>query len=360
MQITMTEIAKQAGVSTAVVSRLIRGDSTLRISPQRRRRVEAVIRRHGRNNVRQRVRGRRRTRTILWPSNALFSAVWRFANTRTTQLYRSLEDALREREYRLQFTSFEPDQAQQHFEMLVRQPGHCDGLFIGSGVINQELADLLRQTKFPHVCHDHEAERFTVNTVRPHFSEGLRSAVEHLRNLGHERIANISPIQAYRRPLVLAALASCGLTHEPEHDCVVPQLPIGDPNARWRDLAAAAAERWLRQRRPITALIGMNDLFVQGFMDAMAQAGLAVVRDLSLVGVDNLEQRGSPPVANPIITTVDNPLDLIGRRMAELLINQIELKQTQIVHERIPAPLIVRQTTGRRPSPKLRPSRGPG
>ena len=81
-------------------------------------------------------------------------------------------------------------------------------------------------------------------------------------------------------------------------------------------------------------------------VDAMLRAGLTPGRELSLVGYDNTEEQFPIPGHRPILTTINNPFERVGRRMAELLMNQVLHGQTAIIHERVPVSLVVRQTTG--------------
>jgi DNA-binding LacI/PurR family transcriptional regulator len=69
-------------------------------------------------------------------------------------------------------------------------------------------------------------------------------------------------------------------------------------------------------------------------------------RELSVVGYDDIEGQGLLASERPILTTINNPFERIGRRMAELLLNQILHGQRQIIHERMPVSLVVRETAG--------------
>ena len=64
----MTQIAKQAGVSVAVVSRLLRDDPTLRISPERRRQIMDIIEQQGEMPEPQSP-SRKRLRPVAYPVN---------------------------------------------------------------------------------------------------------------------------------------------------------------------------------------------------------------------------------------------------------------------------------------------------
>jgi DNA-binding LacI/PurR family transcriptional regulator len=198
---------------------------------------------------------------------------------------------------------------------------------------------------------DYDAELHPVNTVRVHTADGARRAVEHLYQLGHRNIGFVGPRNSYRYPLSVAALAAQRLPLDDEMNCWIDYPPAEPTSHRWREAAVEPFRQWLGRRGPggslpATALICTNDAAALGVLSVMREHGFEPGKDLSLVGFDNLEVRGVSPAETPVLTTVDNPTDIIGNRAAELLLNQIVHGQTQIVHERIPAELIVRQSTG--------------
>lgn len=346
----MTHLAQQTGVSVAVVSRLLRGDATLRISETRRRQILETKERLGGVKTRRVRKKANLTHTIVTPVNRLFPPAVLQMMLAQSEFHRSFEEALRSRGFRLHLSLFEPEHPADAYEPLIQSHG-CDGLLLLSGICNQQLADLLRQHHFPHVSNDFYAEQFQVNTVRAHTSDGMRQAVEHLMELGHRRIGFLGPRDSYRYPLAVAAMVARGLSLDERMNCPVDKIGAAESPERWRHNARQAFSNWLDRRPAATALICAYDLMAMGAIDVMRERNLVPGQDLSLVGHDNLEQRGSLRTTEvPILTTVDNPLDLVGRRSAELLLNQVLRGQTQIVHEQVPASLVVRQSSGRCPA----------
>jgi LacI family transcriptional regulator len=337
----MTNIAEEAGVSVAVVSRLLRGDPTLRISDGRRRQIMALRDRLGPVEVR-----RRYGKIIVAPVSRAFDSPWVEAHLLKHPLYGSFRAELERRGYRLHFDFVDSGEMEQTFGTLMRSPASCGGFLILNGVASQALVDLLRENQYPHVCHDWAAERFAINTVDVHQADGIRQAVEHLASLGHRRIGFLGHHGSNRHPMLGAALLGLGLAVEERLNCWVE--PTGRQNGRER--RAVVRERvgqWLEGRPAASALVCENDYAALGVVDALADRGLRAGADLSVVGYDNVEERGAEPVDRAILTTIDNPGERIGRRMAELLLNQIVHGQTQVVHERLPAKLVVRATTGK-------------
>lgn len=343
----MTHLAQETGVSVAVVSRLLRGDSTLRISEARRKQILEAKERLGGVRVRRSLKKRKLTNTIVVPVNRMFPPAVLQRILLGSEFIRHFEKTLNEHGFRLHLSLFDPHQPKSAYEPLVPSSSY-DGLLLLSGICNHELAELLRRHRFPHVSNDYWAEQYQINTVHVHSAGGLRQVVTHLHRLGHQRIGFVGPRDSYRYPLAVAAMVSMGLVLDESFNCWVDPIDSLDPQEHWRLNAHRAMAGWLKTRPPVTALICANDYLAMGAVDAMKEHKLTPGRDLSLVGYDNLEQRGSlcGPAAEPMLTTIDNPQDLVGRRAAELLLNQILHGQTQIVHEQIPATLIVRQSSG--------------
>jgi LacI family transcriptional regulator len=337
----MTNIAEEAGVSVAVVSRLLRGDPTLRISEGRRQQIMAVRDRMGPIQVR-----RRYGKVIVAPVSRAFDSPWVEANLLKHPLYGSFRAELERKGFRLHFDFVDSGRMERTFETLMRSPASCGGFLILNGLCSQELTDLLREKEYPHVGHDMQAERFAINTVNVNQADGFRQAVDHLALLGHRRIGFLGHRESHRYPMVGAALLGRGLAVEEGLNCWVE--PTGRQSGRERrDSVRERVGRWLEGRPAASALVCENDYAALGAVDALAERGLRAGVDLSVVGYDNIEERGAEPASRAILTTIDNPGERIGRRMAELLLNQIVHGQTQVVHERLPAKLIVRETTGK-------------
>jgi LacI family transcriptional regulator len=340
----MTAIAREAGVAVSTVSRLLQEDPALRISDKRRRAILQIKDRLG--GVKMQRRRRRLTHTIIAPVNRIFSSQWIQGTLLDVDPLRSFEQRLKEQGFRLCFEFVEHEQIGPTIASLAGTGRGCDGLLILSGVCSEAVATTLRENHFAHVSYDFLAERFHINTVHANLSEGTARVVEHFQSLEHRRIGYLGGRNSFRYPLFAAAMAAAGLPMEDTLNCWIdPIVPFKIPED-FRVYAHQAMRQWLDRGPVATALVCFNDYVALGASDAMRERGLTPGREISLTGYDNIEQRGPAPVEHPVLTTLDNPTDRIGRRMADLLLNQILHDQSQIVHERLPARLIVRETSG--------------
>jgi len=167
-----------------------------------------------------------------------------------------------------------------------------------------------------------------------------RSATQYLIDLGHRRIAHLTgPLEEDcsqdRQTGYQLALQAAGLQ-------VDPALIIeGD----WSATAGYNAVRqWTKDHVPFTALFAQDDRMAVGAMRALREAGKRVPEDISVIGFDDM------PLASyfdPPLTTMHQDMFGIGREAARLLVQAVKGPHTQPRHLKLPAELVVRQSTSR-------------
>jgi LacI family transcriptional regulator len=347
MTATISQIAKEANVSVALVSRFLNEDPSLRIREEKRQRIL---------KVKERLGGVRTSRAArITPCNIVFPIVRdRFSESvqgtlSNIPLTRNFELGLKRHGYRLSFTCFDVEHKTEYFKELVQSPAYCDGLFLSGESGDEEIAELVLSKGFPHVSAHRLGEARGLNSVTAYTIGGLRQAIEHLTELGHRRIGYVGS-KLVRYPLFVAMMTEAGLPFDERFNCECPwparDIGVDWASPKWREIGKESFARWWENGKETTAVICQNDMTAIGVIEAMREKGLTPGRDLSVVGYDNVEVRGPDPSEHPTLTTIDNPMDLIGRRCAEVLMDQILRGRREIVHEHVAIRLIVRETTG--------------
>ena len=179
-----------------------------------------------------------------------------------------------------------------------------------------------------------------------------RSAAEHLRTLGHERVAVLGfaatadPDGTRVFDLTEERLAGYreGLGTAWDEGAIRMSLPNAPAPAR------AAALELLRAPNPPTAILAMTDPLALGVLQAAAELGVAVPEELSVVGFDDSPAAAS---ASPPLTTVAQPHEEKGRLAAEWLIKDIARGRDPGRRRRqalLPTELVVRGSTAPPPA----------
>jgi DNA-binding LacI/PurR family transcriptional regulator len=174
--------------------------------------------------------------------------------------------------------------------------------------------------------------------VFPDNAGGARTAVEHLMDLGHRRIGFIRGLPgnidgADRRHGYIQAMTSRGFTPGPE-----------DGDHFIEACGYEVTKGMLGDPEPPTAIFCASDLSAIGAMKAIAEAGLSVPNDVSVVGFGDFSMAG---FLHPGLTTVRLPMAELGRTAA---LEMLSMAQGETVGESmLPCELVLRETTAQAP-----------
>jgi LacI family transcriptional regulator len=172
--------------------------------------------------------------------------------------------------------------------------------------------------------------------------KAVRLALEHLKNLGHEKIAFLkgqpfSSDSASRWSAVCEVCEELGIKIRPE---LTAQLEGTDSTP---GIGYPVGKKLLERRRPFTALFAYNDISAIGSIWAFREAGFRVPEDISVVGFDDIP---GAAFSNPALSTVRQPLIRMGQIAAQTLVDQIEGKGECLPEIAVEAEFVARASTG--------------
>jgi DNA-binding LacI/PurR family transcriptional regulator len=330
MKPTIYDVANEAGVSIATVSKVI--NKTGRISDKTRKRVLEVMRRldYQPSVVASALTGKSTyTVGLLIPD---------LANPFFAEVAQSVEDRGHELGFNLVICSTVNNPKKEAKYITLLKQKRVDGIIISTGLSNESLLHDLIKQKIPLALLARDMPALAVNSVVVDDFNGGYQAASHLIALGHKRIAIITEdlhiassrerIRGYRRALEEA------------------NIPYDETLVLVSDFTVEGGKRCTSQLfgRPNqpTAVFACNDLLAIGAVQAAREAGKSVPDDLSIVGFDNSILAS---ITDPPLTTVAQPIQEMGRIVMDLLIQEIN-GQNQYKQRVVLLPnLIVRGST---------------
>ena len=329
---TINDVAVLSGVSTATVSRVLNNPSL--VNPDTRRKVlSAVAELKYRPDAAARTLASKKTNTI----GLIFTEI---SGDFFSQLLRGIEKIAQAHDYNLMVysTGLNPS-----FDFLSPPPlgdHNTDGLIVFVNCLPDHEIIRLYDENFPLVLlHQSPPKGIHIPFITVENVEGARKIIDHLiEEHGYRRIAYLAGNEdqedsAQREVGYRESLMAHGIEFDPT------LIAVGGFE---REKARQAVETWLAQKLSIDAIFAGDDEAAFGVFTALDQAGLAVPEDIAVVGFDDLAF--SPYLRSPL-TTIHSPIEEVGHRSVELLLQLIEGKD---VEEKtiLPTYLVIRQSCG--------------
>jgi LacI family transcriptional regulator len=332
---TARDVAERAGVSTSTVSHVL--NNTRWVSPDLRQRVLSAMQElnYEPNAVARSLKVKR--------SNTLGLIISDIGNPFFTAVVRGVEDVAQERGYTIILCNSDEDPAREAAYLRVLSARRVDGLILAPAGVRHDYLVRLARAHFPLVFLDREVPDMPMTSVLLENEVAAREGVRHLIRLGHRRIAMVSG-----RPLVTSTIDRiAGYRHAlDEAGIPVDDRLIVSGDSR-TEPARLASDAVLDVDPAPTAFFVANNLMTIGAVAAIHARGLAIPRDIALVGFDDFSWAD---VFRPRLTTVAQPTYELGRTAAELLVARIA-SEPETPPERIvlPGRLVVRESSGTTP-----------
>ena len=365
--VTLYDVARQAGVSIATVSRVLHGQEPVREST--RDRVRAAIKELGYvpdGAAQSLARSRKDVIGLVCVEHTGLNPNQYDIESMSLLFYdevmRGVEALIRERHWSLLITYLREDEnpgaAPQEDEPVLPRlqalSGKVDGLLIGEGVVPATaLARLAR--RLPVVVVAGDAGLRGVDVVAADNWSGAHALVRHLliehgrRRLYHVDGPPSAPDAKIRRLAMQAVI-----------EAVPGARLVGAHSGRFSVKSGeAAAEQMLADfgggggpdRELPDAIVCSNDQMAIGVLRTLAARGIRVPEDIALVGFDDIYPA---TLCDPPLTTVRQPIRGIGERACEQLIERIANPTLRTSVELLPTELVIRSSCGCPPGTVVR------
>lgn len=327
--VTIMDVAQEAGVSYATVSRVVNNKEYVR-SDTRDRVMQAIAALGYVAN--------QQARSLAGGRSQIIGLVVRdLGSSYMGEIVRGIDDELSAAHYTMMLFTTHRQANREHTFVTSLAQGMADGLLLVLPHDPDEYLSLLDMTRYPYVLIDHQGLGENSPAVASTNRQGAYDATSYLIRLGHRRIGFITGAldlrsawerqEGYQQALsdsgigFESSLISEGSYHQPE--------------------GYSGAHNLLSLPQPPTAIFASNDVMAFGVMEAVRERGLRIPGDISIVGFDNIPQASQ--VAPPL-TTVSQPLEQMGREAVRMLLQRIDNPSQPLQRRELQTTLIVRHS----------------
>jgi LacI family transcriptional regulator len=327
-RVTITEIAREAGVSVPTVSRVVNGRAD--VSPRTRAKVEQLLAK----------RGYQRPAPGPVTSANLIDLVFNDLDSPwAVEIIRGVEGVAQAAGVGTVVSAIHrrPTSARQWLHNLRARAS--DGVILVTSHLERPVQEELRRLDVPMAVVDPAGVPTPgAPTIGATNWAGGLHATEHLLSLGHRRIGLVAGpagllcsrarLDGYR-----AALEAAGVPYDEE------LVRAGD---FYHESGFAGARSLLDLGDPPTAVFASSDQMALGVYEAVRQRGLRVADDVSVVGFDDL-----PEVrwCSPPLTTIRQPLAEMGALAARTVLRMLAGEEAQSPRVELATELVVRHST---------------
>ncbi|HEX9220616.1 MAG TPA: LacI family DNA-binding transcriptional regulator [Gemmatimonadaceae bacterium] len=339
--VTIKDVAREAKVSVATVSRVLNGSGP--VSDETRRLIREVagrMRYVPHSGARSLITSKTQTLGVLLPD--LYGEFF-------SEVIRGMDDTAQKHGFHLLISRAYADR--HGIETAIRaMRGRVDGVVVMSPDLDADallnLPSTIPVVLLCSVSRGNEIDSLTIQNSR-----GAREMTAHLISRGHRRIAIIKGsarnydaaerLRGYRM-----ALREAGIAPDPALECDGDFTEAGG--------YAATLKLMALKDRP-TAIFAANDSMAIGALSALRESGIDVPTEMAVAGFDDI------PLArylDPPLSSVHVPICELGARAVELLLNGITHKNGHARRrERVSTELVIRRSTGTEPAERPPPQR---
>jgi DNA-binding LacI/PurR family transcriptional regulator len=334
---TMREVAKQAGVSPATVSRVL--NKTQYISPETEQRVLEVV---GKLNYFKNVHARR---LATGQSNLFGLVISEIVNPYFPEIIRGFQAAAWDRGFDVLLcnTEYDPLRTQSVIRKLIESD--VRGVAVMTASLGKKMTSQLTAAGIGVVfCNLDPAERL-VSNISIDYQRGIAQAIEHAMQLGHRNAAVIAGPEDNSTAVTIKHALVAGLKARK-----LDPSPVLHSTSRV-DAGASAVRAILAEPEIPTVIFCGSDLIAMGAMSALEEAGVRIPEDVSVIGIDDISFAF---LARPPLTTISVPRERLGMIAFESLEKMLKLKRRKGADYYLETQLVVRKSTARSRPGRLR------
>jgi len=343
--VTIREVAKESGFSSTTVSIVLNNAPLARYIPETTKsRIQRAAKKLGyRPNLFARTLRNQRTHTVG-------VMVFDMTDPYCMPILRGIESALYQASFLPILTDVHNERSrfERYLEMLLDR--RVEALIVVANWLFVEIDVLgdLEKSNIPTAMIGRELEAGSVSSVIVDNEMGAHSAIEHLFSLGHRDIAFIrGPKHITDTAPRWKGIRNFAKAHnlQIKSDLVLDLPESSNPLSSFEAGCGLTGEL-LQKKRRFTALMAFDDMTAFCAIRALANRGVKVPEQCSVIGFDDISHAS---VLTPALTTVRQPMGEMGKMAVSIVAEGItalqEHRKVSAVHRKLLPQLVVRRST---------------
>ena len=317
MTVTIYDVAREARVSMATVSRVVNGNQN--VKPETRNKVNEVIKKlNYRPNAVARGLASKRTTTVgvIIPD---------ISNVYYSQLARGLEDIATMYKYHsiISNSDNDPEKEKEIFNNFLSK--QVDGIIFLGGTISEEIKDLINQSSVPVVVSGTNGKDDHIASVNIDFKQAAEEATQHMIEKGAKKFALVGGDYSKKaQDDVLQGLTKVLNQHHLELD---EALHFSGKESYKEGIKAFEK---LQNNMP-DAILSISDEQAIGILHSALDAGVNVPEDLQILSFNNTRL---VEMVRPQLSSVIQPLydiGAVGMRLLTKYMNEEDIEEPNVI-----------------------------
>jgi LacI family transcriptional regulator len=327
--ITIRDVAKEAGLSVATVSRYL--NSKGYISENAEKKIKQVMDQldYKPNEIARSLSNRK--------TNTIALIIPDITNPFFPELVVAIEKIAKEKGYSLILINTEEESLHSNGFWRSLESRFIDGLILASFQFNEEVLKGMKNIKLPFVRIDRAADDDTENSIGIDNHNGAKLAVRHLIEIGCKKIAHISGPNSY--PSSLDRMRGYVSAMKDEFSNEEVFIYEGDFSL---ESGQKLTKQLMADYENIDGIFLANDLMAIGALKALKHMNIKVPDDIAIIGFDGIKLT---QMVEPEISTIEQPIYDLGVMATNHLINMIEDKNNSSEHIKLDVRLMKREST---------------
>ena len=308
---TVEDVAREANVSVATVSRVFNGTAKVREATERK------VKEAARRLDYQPSRVARRLRVKSTDSLIIGLIVTDLANPFFSEIERGVEDIAYKNNNAVMVCNSDEDEEKERFYIETLLSERVSGLIVAPTPGNEAYIQELQDNGYPVVFVDRKPSYGNVDTVLIDNVSGAYSAIKRLLELGHRRIGIINGIPG----ITTTEERFAGYKKALQEYQIAPDPELVTYGNSRQSGGMDNARKLLELDNPPTAIFSTNNLMTLGVLEEMYNRGITIPDEIALIGFDDMPWAVA---LNPPLTAVKQPSYDLGTMATDLLLKRLE------------------------------------